>query len=548
MSAINFKGKNSVWNHHLSVPYQILEKDKKNSLSGKNEDENLIIEGDNLNALKSLLPKYQNRIKCVYIDPPYNTGNENWVYNDKSNSPLIKEWLGKVVDKEDLVKHDKWLCMMTPRLNILKDLLKDDGVIFISIDDNEVHHLRQLMDEIFGEENFIANLIWTNKEGGGGSDSKHFKTKHEYILCYGKIKNEVKLIQEIVNEDSGYSNKDEHIKERGKYKLIKLNSFSIQYSQSLDYEIKAPDNLKIIPSENGKRACWRWSKQKFVWGLKNNFVKFKKDNKNNWIVYTKQYFKVDNKGDLITRTLPPLALIDKFSSTMATKQMEELFGKSKIFEYSKPYLLIKHLIKISANKNDIILDSFAGSGTTAHAVMELNKEDKGDRKFILIQMPEKIKKGAPAYDAGFRYIHEITRERIKKVIEKEKLPVGFSYLKLGPKIDADSLLSGELPTYSEFAKYVYYLATGKTMSEDKTIKEKDYFVGRNSDESIYLIYKQDFEELKKMAIKLDWAKMTNKKDSGKKIIYAPSCYIDDEHLEKFNIHFVSIPYNLFEKK
>lgn len=549
MALINFKGKNSVWNHHLSVPYQILEKDKKLSLKGKNEDENLIIEADNLIALKSLLPKYQGKIKCIYIDPPYNTGNEGWIYNDKVNSPLIKEWLGKVVDKEDLTRHDKWLCMMTPRLKLLRELLSEDGVIFVSINDIEAHRLRQLMDEIFIEDNFIAGLVWTNKEGGGGSDSKHFKIKHEHILCYGKNKEEAELNQEIVNEDNGYSYEDKYIKQRGKYKLIKLSSRSLGYIKSLDYPIKCPDGKLINPNrDNNKIARWRWSKQKFEWGIKNDFIEFKKDNNKSWIVYTKQYFKVDNENNSIVRALPPLALIDKYSSTMATKQLEELFGKSKIFEYSKPYPLIQYLIKISTQKDDIILDSFAGSGTTAQAVLELNKKEDGNRKFILAQLPEKIKKDTPAYNAGFRFVHEITKERVKRVIKKDKLGVGFSYMKLGLKIDADSILSGELPAYKEFAKYVYYLATGKTMENEKTIREKDYFVGKTGNESIYLIYKKDFEKLKGLAITLNWAEKINKKDGGRKIVYAPSCFLDDEYLEKFNIHFVSLPYNLFEKK
>ncbi len=166
MASLNFKGKNAVWNHHLSVPYCTLEKVKENSITGEYEAENLFIEGDNLLALKALLPKYQGRIKCVYIDPPYNTGNEGWAYNDNVSSPIIKEWLGKTVDKEDMTRHDKWLCMMTPRLKLLRELLSEDGVIFISIDDNEMHHLKSLMNEVFGEQNSIESLIWKCRAGG----------------------------------------------------------------------------------------------------------------------------------------------------------------------------------------------------------------------------------------------------------------------------------------------------------------------------------------------------------------------------------------------
>ncbi len=190
MPSINFKGKNVIWNHHLSVPYQILEKDKKLSLKGENEDENLIIEGDNLIGLKSLLPQYQGRIKCIYIDPPYNIGNENWIYSDNVNSPLIKDWIGKTVGADDLTRHDKWLCMMTPRLKLLRELLCEDGVIFISIDDNELYNLKQLMNEIFGESNFIGNITVKSTPGGRQSGSS-ISLMGDYILIYGNSENTI---------------------------------------------------------------------------------------------------------------------------------------------------------------------------------------------------------------------------------------------------------------------------------------------------------------------------------------------------------------------
>ena len=190
MATLQFKGKSAVWNHHLSVPYHTLEKNAKKSLKGTDAEENLIIEGDNLLALKSLLPKYQGRIKCIYIDPPYNTGNESWVYSDKVSSPTIQEWFGKVVGKqgEDLTRHDKWLCMMTPRLKLLRELLSDDGVIFVSIDDNEQHHLRALMEETFGTENFITNIIW-QKKYSPQNDAKYFSDMHDFITVFAKRKN-----------------------------------------------------------------------------------------------------------------------------------------------------------------------------------------------------------------------------------------------------------------------------------------------------------------------------------------------------------------------
>lgn len=228
-------------------------------------------------------------------------------------------------------------------------------------------------------------------------------------------------------------------------------------------------------------------------------------------------------------------------------------GLAEVFEFPKPVSLIRSVILGTTfskkDEEDIILDSFAGSGTTAQAVLDLNREgSSGNRKFILVQLPEQIDKDKPAYKAGFKYIHEITRERVKRVIDRDKSGVGFSYMKLGPQIDAESILSGSLPTYKEFAKYTYYLATGKTMDNEKSINEKDFFVGKINGTSIYLIYKKDKDKLKSLAITLDWAEKIHKKDKGKKIIYAPACFLDEEYLEKFNINFVSIPYSLFEKK
>ncbi|MBI5779489.1 MAG: site-specific DNA-methyltransferase [Planctomycetes bacterium] len=528
MPSLNFKGKNAVWNHHLSVPYQILEKDKKLSLKGKNEDENLIIEADNLVALKSLLPKYQGRIKCIYIDPPYNTGNENWVYSDNVSSPLIKEWLKKgPVGSEDLTRHDKWLCMMTPRLKLLRELMSEDGVIFVSINDIESSHVRMLMDDIFNG-NFIGMLIWRKKEGGGQTDD-YFVTEHEYVLAYAKSP-DFKWVDETIPIDEAKFKKEDNDGRFTAVKLAKWGSGARKEDRpTMHFAIKSPDGKNVYPkAPDGSAGRWRVGKLTMDNLLENGLVYWEEKN-GDWVAYEKIYYDEEDVKTIKERSI----LYELASTGDATKALTELFGKKDIFENPKPVELTKFLMRYTTDKSSIILDSFAGSGTTAQAVLELNKEDgkEGNRKVILIQLPEEIRKDKPAYKAGYRYVHEITRERVKRVIERDKLGVGFSYMNLGSQIDADSILSGKLPTYKEFAKYVYYLATGKT-----------------GNESIYLIYEKDKDKLKKLAITLEWAEQTNKKDKGKKIIYAPACFIDEEYLEKFNIHFVSIPYNLFEKK
>lgn len=536
MPTINFKGKGVVWNHHLSVPYQILEKDKNLSVKGKNADDNLIIEADNLIALKSLLPKYQGKIKCIYIDPPYNTGNEGWIYNDNVNNPLIKSWIGKSVGADDLTRHEKWLCMMTPRLKLLYELLSDDGAMFISIDDIEIHHLKMLLAEIFREDN-IETMIWhkVDDDSGRMKITHRFRNEHEYIVVAYKDKNKVffKKYKADRNYKNDYDNPDND--KRGPYKqgiISNTEENSNKNSQNY-YAIILPSGRKITRQ-------WRIAKQEFDELLADKRIYFGK--KGDSIPSLKVF--INEQKDAT-----PISILDNLGTAKsAGKELSELFGTNQIFNYPKPVNLIKHLIRIATEKQAIILDCFAGSGTTAQSVLELNEQDGIDRKFILVQIPEEIKKNTPAYEAGFRYVHEITQERVKKVIKKNELDTGFSYMKLGPAIDADALLSGTLPTYREFAKYVYYLATGKIIENEKSIDEKSYFVGKNKNEAIYLIYQKDKDKLKNMAINLDWAEEVNKKDKGRKIVYAPACFLDEEYLEKFNMQFVSVPYNLFEKK
>ena len=359
----------------------------------KDAPNHILIEGDNLEALATLAYTHEGKIDVIYIDPPYNTGNKDFRYNDS------------YVDKEDSYRHSKWLSFMSRRLKIAKKLLSDRGIIFISIDDNEQAQLKLLCDEVFGNKNFVADLIWSNQEGGGSSDSKLFRIKHEHIIVFSKDISQLDIKGvDITNEDR-YKEEDEYSKVRGKYYLQKLGMGSIQYSESLNYPIIAPDGSKIYPSDNnnGKKACWRWSKEKLNWGIENGFIVIKKS-KNIWTVYTKQYLNCDNNGEIIIRTQRPLGIIDKFSSTQAAKFLESI-GLSKLFNYSKPTDLIKYLIDRFVDFNPIILDFFAGSGTTLHATMQLNAEDGGRRQCILVTNNEN------------NICEEVTYERNRRVIQ-----------------------------------------------------------------------------------------------------------------------------------
>ncbi len=419
---------------------------------GKNTDttENLIIEGDNLHVLKLLVPSYKARVKCIYIDPPYNTQNE-FIYPDNYASSEIDYLVesGQIEEGQDVSgqnrqekntgrKHSNWLSFMYPRLVLARELLREDGVIFISIDDNEVHHLRQIMNEIFGEGEFVACLIWKKTENIK-MDSKFFSINKDYILCYKK--NDLECLNKELSDIERYNLEDE----KGKYYLRKLDSKSSSYSKSLDYIIEynglkyyaGGDYEKYLKRQeyggNNKDAIWLWSRKTFEEGLRNNEIVFKNGN-----VYNKVRF------DGIAKK-PYTDFVDVHSGQQATVELNELFNGDRIFDHPKPVSLIKHLLQISTAPSDLILDFFAGSGTTGQAVMELNQEeldkaakdgllaDKttevGGRKFILVQLPEKIDEKKEAFKAGYKHISDITIERVKRAGEKYKsVDNGFKVL------------------------------------------------------------------------------------------------------------------------
>lgn len=421
--------------------------------------ENLYIEGDNLEVLKLLRENYLGKVKMIYIDPPYNTGND-FVYNDNfaqsqaefaGQSGWFDEEGNRMVDpmvqntESNGRFHTDWLNMIYPRLKVAKDLLSDDGVIFISIDDNEVENLKKVCDELFGEQNFVADLIWANKEGGGSSDSKLFRIKNEHILCFAKNIEKIEIKGVPISNAERYKGKDEYYSVRGPFYLQKLGMGSIQYSPSLDYPIEAPDGSFVLPADNnkGKKACWRWSMEKYMKNQKEGFVEIKKDSAGIWTVYTKQYMNCDNEGNIIERTQRPMGVIDDYSSTQASKLLESI---GIPFDYSKPIGLIKYLIDRIVHRDFYIIDFFSGSATTAHAVMQLNAEDGGNRKFIMVQIPEKTEEKSEAYKAGYKNICEIGKERIRRAGKKIKeeaglmgqsLDTGFRVLKLDSSNMAD---------------------------------------------------------------------------------------------------------------
>lgn len=545
MPTLQFKGKTFVQNHHLAVKYHQLVPKKELSLTDPayggtgtvSLHDNLIIQGDNLLALKALLPTYAGKIKCIYIDPPYNTGNENWVYNDNVNSPMINEWLGKVVDKEDMTRHDKWLCMMMPRLKILKELLSENGAIVINIDNNEYANLKLLLDEIFGENNFVGTFIWRKKEGGGQT-KEYFVTEHEYIILYRKSPSFIWLDDILEEEDTSFNKEDK----QGKYKLVKLakwgNTSRKEDRPKMHFPIVAPDGKKVIPyAPDGTLGRWRVGKARMDLLIENGLVEFQKNNENQWIAYEKIYFDENEIKTIKERSI----LYDLTNTADASKQLTEIFGKKDEFDTPKPLDLVKYFISHITKETDIILDSFAGSGTTAHAVLELNKEDGGNRKFILVEMED--------------YANTITAERVRRVIKgvktakSELLKKGsggsFSYFVLGDPIEMESLLRGnDLPTYTEFARYLFYTATGEEFNE-KAINEKTGFIGESKNYEVYLFYKPDLEWLKKNALTLELCKSLPKFKNKQRLVFAPAKYVDDHTLLEYRIDFCQLPYEIY---
>ena len=423
MPSLEFKGKYHVYAHHMTVPHRPLVPDATRSLNPAEADDNLVIHGDNLEALKALLPRYAGRVKCVYIDPPYNTGNEGWTYNDNVNSPLMRAWLAQTVDSEDMERHDKWLCMMWPRLQLLRELLADDGVILVSIDDNEQQHLRMLMDEIFGEQNFAATIIWNHRKSS--QNDIDLSLSHNYIICYARDRSLFAFNAGEVDETK-FSNPDDD--SRGPWVADPMDAPGVR--ENLTYEIVNPNTHSVYWPPEGRH--WRFSKEKFENAIADDRIIFGAFGK------TKPQYKrflneAQTKGQNIFTIWS-----DVGTATDATRELQQIFASKQTFPTPKPTNLIQKIIGVSTDEDSVVLDSFAGSGTTAHAVLALNKEDGGNRRFILVECED--------------YADRITAERVRRVINgvsdardkslREGLDGSFTYCTLGEPIEMEGMLTG----------------------------------------------------------------------------------------------------------
>jgi len=533
MPSLQFKGKIFVENHHLAVPFHELQPVRAKGLSEKASlHDNLIVEGDNLATLKALLPTYHGKVKCIYIDPPYNTGNEGWAYNDKVNSPMMREWLGRVVDREDLTRHDKWCCMMLPRLKLLRELLRDDGAIFVSIDDNEVHRLRSLMDEVFGEENFVATVIW-EKVYSPKSTAKYFSENHDFIVVYAKNKEQFNLglLPRTEEANARYLNPDND--PRGPWKSSDLSARN-PYSKGV-YPIECPGGRIIKGPPRGN--SWRYSKNKFLELDRDNRIWWGEDR--NQVPAIKRFLSEVKQG-LVPETIWTYKEVSHTQG--AKKTLLQIFPDNfPDFTTIKPVELLTRILRLSTDKDSIVLDSFAGSGTTAHAVLALNRGGGGNRGFVLIECED--------------YVDSITAERVRRVIKgvpsakDESLKTGlggtFSYFKLGRPMRQESLLDGSnLPSYEKLASYIFFTATGEESAPEQ-IRREDWFIGSSRFYDVFLIYEADVEQLKNMALTLDVARgLPATKRS--RLVFAPTKYLDQEFLHLYRITFQQLPFQIYE--
>lgn len=545
MPTLDWIGKQAVVNHHLEVPYRLLKCDASLS-AGDAEAGNLLVQGDNLLALKALLPYYAGQVKCIYIDPPYNTGNEKWIYNDNVNSPEIRNWLGQVVggDLEDLSRHDKWLCMMYPRLQLLRKFLKDDGVIFISIDDNELQNLLAILDEIFGEGNFIGIFTWVRKKKGSHL-SDQIRKMTEYVAVYKRNQS-----VELYGEDA--------YKDKWQPLLKRTNAPKILHLAEGIVEATVPDGVykggeygrggtKVILEndiriEQGVIATPFKITARFVWTQQKLDEELSLGTR---IAINSMGFGFNVlRWDQNQKTKRPSTLINDSigvgTNEDANEEIKELFdldGDNEIFKYSKPSSLVKYLVKM-VTKDDteaIVLDSFSGSGTTGHAVLQLNKEKGGNRRFILVEMEEKI-------------CQEVTAERLKRVIngygENEGLGGGFRYCKLGEPLFDELGNIREDVKFNDLAHHIFFSETGLPLP--KNVKKNSPLIGTHNSVAYYLLFNGVLGDKTVNGGNILTSKVLGSlpKHNGSKVIFSEGTRLSASRLRRENVKFKQIPYEI----
>lgn len=540
MPTLDWIGKKAVENHHNEVPYRLLRCNPELSV-GEPGSGNLLVQGDNLEALKALLPYYGGKVKCIYIDPPYNTGNENWVYNDAVNSPEMRQWLGDVVGRDDLSRHDKWLCMMYPRLALLREFLTEDGAIFVSIDDNEVQNLRAIMDEIFGESNFIATVVWQKKQSPQ-NDAVNLSDMHDYILVYARRAKQSRddpygwarnLISREAAQDARYENPDNDPRGAWTSADYTCNKTSDE-RPNLYYPIKHPHTGKDIwPS---RRRVWAFDpaahqrnvqEKRIWWGSRDTSrprVKKYLGEVQDGIVPSTWWTR-DLAGD----------------NQDARRELRALMHDENIdFQTPKPVRLLKRILEIGTDVHSMVLDSFAGSGSTGHAVFKQNADDGGNRRFILVEMEPSVAR-------------EITAERLKRVAlgytngKGEVVPGlggGFRFCELGETLfEADGSIRSTVK-FADLAAHVFFAEMREPLPAPADGQTPLIGVARGT--AVYLLYNgvlKDKDPKGGNVLTTATLRLLPPHD-GPKVVYGTACTLGAGTLKRHGVTFRQIPYEV----
>ncbi|MBS0253629.1 MAG: site-specific DNA-methyltransferase [Proteobacteria bacterium] len=594
MPELQFKGKEFVYNHHLTVPFRPLEPVADKGIGAPRTDGNLIIHGDNLHALKALLPTHAGKVDCIFIDPPYNTGNEGWCYNDNVNSPMIKEWLAaNPIGLEDGLRHDKWACMMWPRLKLLHELLAEDGSLWVTLDDNEAHAAKLLMDQIFGANCFQADIAWRSSDNSN-NDAKGFSTDKNYILVYSKSEWWRPTKIDAPEKRKHFKNPDND-PDGAWFDGNPVDSPN--YRENLIYDVTTKSGKVIPPPRNG----WRWDRDEMQRRMATGEIRISDDETR---IIRRSYLK-EMKG------LPPSDLwidLGRFGHNRNAKyELQSIFGGVAPFETPKPRKLIEAILEIAASDDSLILDSFAGSGTTAHAVLAANARDGGNRRFILVEgedyadslTAERVRRVIKGYAFKGTQRDELLREpitfsklkqanalleqvqrietldgpkydRIKPTVKDGVLIVTgerdcsesapglggeFTYCELGAPIEVESILSGKaLPDVAALAGLLWHTATSEPLNPAAVapvpaLGEGVARLGAHGGRTYWLVYRPDLDWLKSgaAALSLSLARAIAASAPGNHLVFAPAKFVSRELLarERLDVDYAPLPFALY---
>ncbi|MDI7862957.1 site-specific DNA-methyltransferase [Rhizobiaceae bacterium n13] len=574
MPSLNWIGKEAVEHHHKEVPYRLVHCDGELS-AGDPDAGNLLVQGDNLEALKALLPYYAGQVKCIYIDPPYNTGNEGWAYNDNVASPEIKAWLGAVVGKEadDLSRHDKWLCMMYPRLNLLRDFLKPEGAIAVSIDENEISSLLMLMDEIFGRGNRVGTMVWQKGKKG---DAKLLPTVHEYVVIYARNKallterevkwrrrkagaDEVLAHYQAIREDLYPDHEAIRAEMMKWYRSLAKDDprkSHKHYNWSDDRGLYFPDNFAgpddgrdsrpryDILHPKTQKPCkmpstgWRWEEDTTKLALAEVPPRIHFGKTHATIPCRKSYlFEIDKE---------PLQSVFYKDGRAATLQVEGLLGAGA-FQFPKDVDVLVDLLSVLTEDGDLILDSFAGSGSTGHAIFKMNAMGKPKRRFILVELDEKTASQKTAKRLTLAI--DGYKEQVKPFRQVEPLGGGFRYCRLGvPLFNEFGDIDGDV-SFPDLAAHVFFAETGAPIPA-KAQAESSY-LGKHGEKAVYLLYAQGLEGTPREALgnvltpdALAALPPLPAGFEGTRIVYAEGSTVSPHRLTAEGVVFKQIPYQI----